>query len=55
MLHLVDPSLSDYDDGLGFLALQEKDLTPMVGFRLDQGCHLFYYEFRDGLEGSQAV
>lgn len=55
MLHLVDPTLRDDDDAFWFLALQEKDLPPMVGFRLDQGCHLLYHKFRDRLEGSQPV
>lgn len=45
MLHLVDPPLGDDDDAFWFLALQEKDLTPVVGFRLYQRCHLFYHKF----------
>ena len=55
MLHLVDSPLDDDDDALRFLALQQKDLTPVVGFRFYQRCHLFNHEFRDGLEGTQVV
>lgn len=55
MLHLVDSTLDDDDDALRFLALQQKDLTPVVGFRFYQRCHLLNHELRDGLERAQVV